>query len=315
MIKSQQLWMSTRDYLLIALGILSYAVGFTAFIFPEKVVIGGLAGFGTLVYFVTEKAFGWGIPVAVTQYITNMILLAFAYKTVGKQFVIRTIYGATVISLFIGVLQPMFTEPLIPDQPFMNVLLGGILCGLGIGFVFVHNGSTGGTDIVAAIVSKKSNTSVGRTMLYCDFCIISSSYLLFHQFDTVVYGFIVLFCVSYLTDFFINSNRQAMQFIIFSRKWQEIATAINTDAHRGCTVLDAMGWYSKEEIKVLLVICRKQESVLLLRIIQSTDPEAFVSQANVNGVYGKGFDKIRLKAEHHSKNKNRGAADLPAARN
>lgn len=295
MLSSKTLWMTTRDYVLIALGILSYAVGFSAFIFPEKVVIGGLAGFGTMVYFISDRFLGWGIPVAISQLIMNLILLAFAYKTVGRQFVIRTIYGAVLISLFIGVLQPFFTEPLIPGQPFMNVILGGILCGIGLGCVFIHNGSTGGTDIVAAIVSKKSNTSVGRTMLYVDFCIISSSYLLFHKLDVVVYGFIVLFLVSYLADFFINGNRQAVQFIIFSSKWQEIATAINNDASRGCTVLNGMGWYTKADVKVLLVLCRKQESILIFRIVKSIDPDALMSQMNVNGVYGKGFDTLKIK--------------------
>ena len=100
----------------------------------------------------------------------------------------------------------------------------------------------------------------------------------------------------------INTNRQAVQFTIFSKKWQEIATAINNDAKRGCTVLTGMGWYSKQEVKVLLVMCRKIEAVTISRIIKSIDPEAFTTQANVNGVYGKGFDelKVKMKSPTHS---------------
>ena len=287
--------MNARDYIMIVLGILSYSIGFCAFIFPEKVVIGGLAGLGTLTYFITERYFGWGVPVAITQYVMNLLLLAFAYKVVGKTFVVRTIFGATLISLFIGVLQPFFHAPLIQGEPFMNVIIGGILCGLGLGIVFVHNGSTGGTDIVAAMVSKRSNVSVGRTMIYCDFCIISSSYLLFHSIDRVVFGLIVLFLASYITDFLINTNRQATQFTIFSNKWQEIADAINNEAHRGCTVFSGMGWYSKAEVHMLMVMCRKIESVTIFRIIKSIDPNAFVTQCNVSGVYGKGFDQIKMR--------------------
>lgn len=294
-IKKNKVWVSSKDYILIVFGIFLYAFGFSAFIFPERVVIGGLAGFGTLIYFITEMVFGTGVPVAVTQYITNLLLLAFALRSVGKQFVIRTIFGATIISLFIGILTPLFPKPLIEQQTFMNVIIGGMLCGLGIGFVFVHNGSTGGTDIVAAMVSKKSNTSIGRTMLYCDMCIISSSFLIFHNIDKIVYGFIVLIITAYLTDMVINTNRQAVQFIIFSRKWQEIADAITHDANRGCTVLEGIGWYSKQEVKVLLVMCRKIESVTIFRIIKSIDELAFITQSNVNGVYGKGFDKIKIK--------------------
>ncbi|MCH5319745.1 MAG: YitT family protein [Paramuribaculum sp.] len=296
-INGSKVWVSAKDYIFIVFGIFLYAFGFSAFIFPEKIVIGGLAGFGTLIYFITEMAFGKGVPVAVTQYVTNLILLAFAFRSVGKQFVIRTIFGATVISLFIGVLTPLFPAPLIEQQTFMNVIIGGMLCGIGIGFVFVHNGSTGGTDIVAAMVSKKSNTTIGRTMLYCDMCIISSSFLLFHNVDKIVYGFIVLIITAYLTDMVINTNRQAVQFIIFSNKWEEIASAITQDANRGCTVIDGMGWYSKHSVKLLLVMCRKIESVTIFRIIKSIDDRAFIAQSNVNGVYGEGFDKLKLKTK------------------
>lgn len=292
-------WRTTRDYFFITLGMAIYAFGFTAFILPEKVVIGGLAGVGTIVYFTS------GIPVAITQYVINLVLLAIAYKVVGRQFVIGTIYGATMISVWVGLFQPLFAEGF-TNEPFMNIVIGGTLCGLGIGMCFTHNGSSGGTDIVAAMVNKHSNVSIGRMMLYTDVCIISSSFFLFHQIDKIVYGFVVLFLVSYMADLVINTNRQAVQFTIFSQKWEEIATAINNEAKRGCTVLSGMGWYSKHEVKVLLVMCRKIESVTISRIIKSIDPDAFITQANVNGVYGKGFDelKVKMKAPTHTHHDN-----------
>lgn len=297
---SKNLWLSSKDYIMIILGIAIYSFGFTAFILPEQVVMGGVGGIGSLVFFASQKYLTFEIPVAVTQYAINLILLAFAYKIVGKQFVLRTIFGATVISIMIGIMQPLFMElldgkPLVQGETFMNVIIGGISCGIGIGLAFTHNGSTGGTDIVAAMVSKKSNVSVGRTMLYTDFFIISSSYLLFQDINKIVYGFVVLFVASMVADMMINTNRQAVQFTIFSTKWQEIATAINNEANRGCTVLNGIGWYSKQEVKVLLVMCRKIESVTIFRIIKSIDHDAFITQANVNGVYGQGFDEVKLK--------------------
>lgn len=293
-VSKETFWRTARDYFFITVGMAIYAFGFTGFILPEKVVIGGLAGVGTIIYFKT------GIPVAVSQYVINLILLAIAYRVVGKRFVIGTIYGATMISVWIGLFQPIFADGF-TNEPFMNIVIGGALCGLGIGMTFVHNGSSGGTDIVAAMVSKHSNNSIGRIMLYTDVCIISSSYFLFHQIDKIVYGFVVLFLVSSMADMVINTNRQAVQFTIFSRHWREIATAINNNARRGCTVLSGMGWYSKQEVKVLLVLCRKNESVNIFRIVRGIDRDAFISQANVNGVYGKGFDevKIKMKAEPH----------------
>ncbi len=294
-VNKAKLWRTSRDYIFITLGMALYALGFSAFILPEKVVIGGLAGIGTLIYFLT------GIPVAVAQYVCNLILLAFAYKIVGRQFVLGTIFGATMISVFVGIFQPLFTHPF-TSEPIMNIVIGGLMCGFGIGLAFTHNGSSGGTDIVAAMVSKHSNVSIGRTMLYTDVFIISSSYLLFHNIDKIVYGLMVLFLVSYVTDLIINTNRQAVQFTIFSPHWQEIATAINNEANRGCTVLDGTGWYSKHQVKILLVMCRKIESVTIFRIIKSIDKNAFITQANVNGVYGKGFDEMKIKMpnpKHH----------------
>lgn len=299
-VNKAKLWRTSRDYIFITLGMALYALGFSAFILPEKVVIGGLAGIGTLIYFLT------GIPVAVAQYVCNLILLAFAYKIVGRQFVLGTIFGATMISVFVGIFQPLFTHPF-TSEPIMNIVIGGLMCGFGIGLAFTHNGSSGGTDIVAAMVSKHSNVSIGRTMLYTDVFIISSSYLLFHDIDKIVYGLMVLFLVSYVTDLIINTNRQAVQFTIFSPHWQEIATAINNEANRGCTVLDGTGWYSKHQVKILLVMCRKIESVTIFRIIKSIDKNAFITQANVNGVYGKGFDEMKIKMPTHKHHSNEAA--------
>lgn len=113
-------WRTARDYIFITVAMAIYAFGFCAFILPEKVVIGGLAGVGTIVYLTL------GIPVAITQYACNLALLAIAYKIVGKKFVFGTIYGATMISVFVGIFQPLFPEPL-TNEPFMNIVIGGLL--------------------------------------------------------------------------------------------------------------------------------------------------------------------------------------------
>lgn len=283
-----KIWLTAKDYIFITLGVSIYAFAFSAFILPHDVVIGGLAGISTIIYFIT------GLPIAIGSYSLNLILLAIAYKVVGKQFVLGTIFGATMISVMMGVFIPI-SGNIFHLEPFLSCVIGGILAGVGVGMCFVHNGSSGGTDIVAAMVAKHSNVTVGRTMIYCDMCIISSSYFIFDKIDNVVYGFIVLFMCSYMADLMINTNRQAVQFIIFSSKWEEIATAINNEAKRGCTVLDGTGWYSKHPVKILLVMARKIESINIFRIIKSIDHDAFVTQANVNGVYGKGFDQVKVR--------------------
>jgi uncharacterized membrane-anchored protein YitT (DUF2179 family) len=218
---------------------------------------------------------------------------------VGKQFVLRTIIGASIATFFIGVLQPMFPAPIVEQQTFMNVILGAVLCGLGLGVVFTHGGSTGGTDIIAAMVAKHSTISFGRTMMYCDVLIICSSYLLFHSIDKIVYGLIYMVIYSVAADRVINNTRQSVQFLIISKKWQEIADNINNVAHRGCTILDGIGWYTKDAVKIVMVMCRKHESVNIFRIIKETDHEAIITQSNVNGVYGFGFDELKVRV--HSK--------------
>ena len=282
-----------KDYFMIVVGLALYAFGFTAFILPEKVVSGGLAGVSSLVYF------KFGIPVAITNYSLNVLLLLMAFRVVGRTFVIRTVFGFSVISLFFGIMQPLFPQPFVNNQPFMNIILGSIMCGLGVGLAFIHNGSTGGTDIVAAMVSKKTNVTIGRMILYTDVFIISSSYQLFHSIDKIEYGFVIQLVVAFVCDYVINTNRQAVQFTIISEKWEEIANSINNEAHRGCTLLHGTGWYTKRDVKMLIVMCRKIESVTIFRIIKSIDKDAFVTQANVNGVYGVGFDEVKVKLHSH----------------
>ena len=279
-----------RDYLMIVFGLLLYSFGFTAFILPQKIVIGGMAGLGSLIYYITN------IPVGISVFTINILLLIIAFKSVSKTFVIRTVFGTGVMSFFIYLLQPVFTNnPIVRGEPFMNIVIGSLLCGVGIGIVFIHNGSTGGTDIIAAMVNKHRNVSIGRTMLYCDLMIISSSYFLPGNdgFEKIVYGFVVMLIVSNLCDMVINSSRRSVQFMIFSQKYEEIANAINTDANRGVTLLDGQGWYSKQPVKVLIVLARRSDSVAIFRIIKAIDPNAFISQASVNGVYGQGFDVIK----------------------
>ncbi len=295
-------WMDARDYMFIILGLALYAFGFSALILPQKVVIGGMAGLGSVVFFATQRLhdaglFPFAIPVGITMYAVNFILLVMALKAVDKTFVIRTLFGMTVLSVLIYFFQPIFSNMnLLADDHTISLILGSGLMGIGIGTVFIHNGSTGGTDIVAAMVSKHSNVTIGRTMMICDFFIVGSAYfVLGYSITEIVYGLLVTLMTSYMCDMIINSNRQAVQFTIFSPKWQEIATAINNDANRGCTVLNGMGWYSKQDVKMLLVMCRKIESVTIYRIVKSIDNEALITQANVNGVYGKGFDSLKVK--------------------
>lgn len=279
----------THDYFFIVFGLALYAFGLSAFILPNKIVTGGIVGLASLIHF----AFDWNV--AFVNYGINAVLLLIAFRTVGKQFVLRTIFGATCCSLLLYFFVPLFENGIVEHQPFMCSIIGATLCGLGVGITFSHNGSSAGTDIIAAMVTKHTTISFGRMMIYCDVIITSSSYLLFKQIDIIVYGLVFMVILSYVADLVINNNRQSVQFLIISERWEDIANAINNDANRGCTLLHGTGWYTKQDVKILLVVVRRMESINIFRIIKAIDPNAFITQTVVNGAYGMGFDEVKVR--------------------
>ena len=279
-----------KDFMFIVFGILSYAVGYTAFILPERVVMGGVSGLSALIYYATN------IPAGISIFVLNITLLIIAFSALTKQFVVRTIIGVLLLSLFIGTLQPFFQAyPIITagEDKFMHVLIGGMLGGAGLGIVFSHNGSTGGTDIITVLLTKHFNLSFGRAMQFIDCTIICSSYLLFHSMETIVYGIVFTLVASYVCDFVVNGSRQTVQFLIISKHYKEIADTINRRVNRGVTVIEGKGWYSKENVEMLVVLSRKYESQDIFAVIKQIDPQAVVSQTFCHGVFGEGFDKIK----------------------
>lgn len=276
-----------KDYLTIILGTFMYALGITQFIMPHQFVTGGLTGIGILLNY------AFHIPVFVSVLGLNVILLLISFRILGTEFLIKTIVGVACLSFFIGMFEGLNLEPIMMEEPLIAGLIGAIMCGAGVGFVMSVNGSTGGTDIVVLVINKYRNITPGRTMLYVDLAIVSSSFLIFYSIEPIVFGVIIIAVVATSVDWVLNGIRQSVQFFIFSSEYEEIATQINNQLHRGCTVLDGVGWYSKQPQKVLLVMAKRNESTSIFRLVKSIDGNAFISQASVIGVYGQGFDKIK----------------------
>ncbi len=276
-----------RDYLTIILGITIYCVGLTGFLIPNKIVTGGMAGISLLLNF------GFNIPLWITFAVLNTLLLLLAWKILGFQYVQKTIFGVVAITLILSVTEKLITHALISADPLLSSIIGAIFCGVGLGLVYSVNGSTGGTDIIGAIVTKYRYISMGRGLMYVDVLIVSSSYLLFQSLEKIIYGLIIIAVLFSTADMIINGMRQSVQFLIFSSRYDEIASAINSQLGRGVTVLDGVGWYSKKPSKVLVVLARKTESTSIFRLVKQIDENAFISQSNVVGVYGKGFDKMK----------------------
>lgn len=297
-----------RDYLVITFGLVCYAVGFTCFQLPYEITTGGLAGAGAVIFYAI------GFPVQYTFFIVNIILLAVAIRVLGWKFCVKTIYAVFMLTFLLGISQEIMHNvamnrpdefvlsarglpQVVKDNIFLSCILGAALEGVGIGLVFLSNGSTGGTDIIAAIINKYKDVTLGQMMMLCDLVIITSSLLLpAGNVDKLIYGYCTLIITNLLLDYVVDRGRQSVQFLIFSLKYDEIAEAINA-LHRGVTVLNGQGWYTKHERKVLVVLAKKRESTTIFRIIQNIDPGAFVSQSKVIGVFGYGFDKIKIKAD------------------
>ena len=281
---------NAKDMFFITFGIFLYAVGYCAYTLPEKLVMGGVAGASALIYYATN------IPAGTSVLALNVLMLVIAMSALTKQFFWRTIVGVGILSFMISVLQPFFaTFPIMTpgEDKFMHVLIAGVLCGAGLGIVFSHNGSTGGTDVLTMLLNKYFRLSFGRAMQFVDCIIISSSYILFHSMETIIYGIVFTITATVTCDYIVNGTRQTVQFLIISKKHKEIADVINHRVNRGVTVVDGKGWYSQNDVKMLIVLTRKYESQDVFNLINEIDPDALVSQTFCHGVFGEGFDKIK----------------------
>lgn len=276
-----------EEYTITTLGLLLFAVSWTLFLLPAKITGGGIAGVGAVLFYIT------GIPMGITYFIVNIFLVIFAIIILGANFAVKTIFSMSVLTVMFTVFQKIFTEPIIDDM-FLSAVLGGMLGGIGLGLVFSRGGSTGGTDIIALIVNKYRNISPGRVILYCDVIIIASSYFVFKALDKMVYGYVSMWVISYTVDAFLNGANASAQIFIFSEKFAEIADSVNKDAGRGVTVLDGTGWYTKENVKIVMTVVRKKETSVIFRKVKEIDPDAFISMGSVMGVYGQGFEKIKI---------------------
>lgn len=275
-----------RDYLVIIFGLVLYSVGLTGFLIPYEIVMGGLGGVSLLIKYST------GIPIWLSFIVINSLLLVFAWFFLGRKYVFSTLFSSIALTIILNLSERFITEPLVSNET-MAIIIGAICCGAGLGMVLSMNSSTGGTDIIAAIITKYKYISMGRMLLYIDIFIVISSYLLFQNIEKIIVGFVIISVLYYTVDMVISGSRQSVQFFIFSSKYDEIATHINSELGRGCSVVDSIGWYSKQPQKIVIVLARQNESTSIFRLVQRIDKKAFISQSNVVGVYGQGFEQMK----------------------
>ena len=286
-----------RDYLMITIAMLSYCIGWSVFLLPNNITTGGVPGVASILEWSPLR-----IPAQVSYFVINAFLLVAALRILGLRFCMKTIYAVLVLTVSLTLTRDYTASlHLLNDQPFMASIIGAVFCGCGVGLGLSSNGSTGGTDIIAAIVNKYRDISLGRVILLCDVVIISSSYFVLKDWERVIYGYVVLYVTAFCIDQVVNSMRRSVQFFIISEKYDEIGHRINLDPRRGCTVINASGFYSGHEVKMLFVLAKQRESNKIFQLIDEIDPHAFVSQSAVIGVYGEGFDRFKVKRRHAPK--------------
>jgi uncharacterized membrane-anchored protein YitT (DUF2179 family) len=301
-----------KEYALVSVGVISYALGWTIFLLPNNLVGGGVSGFASILMYAT------GIPMGITYFVLNILLLIIGTKILGTGFGGKTIYAIFATSILLSIMPNLIPMEFIHDFAVSNgkmicTLMGGIIAGVGIGLTMSQGGSTGGTDIIALVWCKYNPASPGRVILIIDIGIIASSLLfpsytdngellpLAEKLAVVVYGLILVTVSGYAVDLYLSGSKQSVQAFIFTKKVAEMADAIAFDMKRGVTVIPAKGWYSKEEKQVIMVVTRKADLNILLRFVKAIDPDAFLSVSTVMGVYGQGFDTIKVKTDAHDK--------------
>jgi uncharacterized membrane-anchored protein YitT (DUF2179 family) len=282
---------TVREYIVISLALMLYAFSWMGILRPATVTSGGATGVAMMLYYST------GLPVGLTLFAINGALILVASFMIGFRFSAKTIYAIAFLSVAMGMMQTIPNDLIgMAGDRLLSSILGGALGGVSLGIVFLQGGSTGGTDIIAMIINKFRAISYGRIMMTCDVLIIGSSYFIESGesgIATVIYSFIVVGVSGLTVDYVLAGNKQSSQILIISEAYEQIAERVVHEMGRGVTILDGHGWYTKKEHPVVMVVCRKNETGRLLRIVKECDTQAFLSVSSALGVYGLGFDALR----------------------
>ena len=276
------------DYVIITFGVVLYTFAWADMLIPNGIASGGLTGACTILNFAT------GIPVYLTYLVVNSLLIIGGSLILGRGFGFKTLYAIGLSTLGLDFLAGMEFLHVFFDNKLLLVIVAATIESTGLTCILARGGSTGGTDIVALIVNKFWPVSLGKVFLVVDMVIIASILLIPGKtLEDMVYGYVAMVIFSVYVDWVLLGRNSTWQVMVFSEKYKEIADIVINDLNRGVTALDAQGWYSGEQKKVLLIMVRKPELHIITKAVKDIDPKAFVTVSSASTVYGEGFDEIK----------------------
>ena len=328
----QDVLVGIKEYILMTFGMFCYAFGWQMCVLPAGGMGGGAAGLATLINAVLSSTFPGSefiasfLTIGNLIFAINCILLILGVMIVGWKFGIKTLYCILMMSVMFNLVSLMPADTMVKmvvgvdSWRILLVAMGAASCGVGIAVSFMQGGSTGGTDIVAMIINKFRTVSYGKVLLMTDCGILIGSLFLTtavnmvpssydiatgelielvpilpfspDAFARMIYGFMMIAVIGYTVDFVQSGNQQSNQIMIFCKDYEGMAEMIKIKANRGATLIDAAGWYSKTPSKAVMVVCRKRDTSMILKLVREQDPNAFLTVGSVMGVYGQGFDAL-----------------------
>jgi uncharacterized membrane-anchored protein YitT (DUF2179 family) len=282
-----------RDYSWMTVGILLTAYGLDAFLIPNRIAAGGVSGLATVIFYALRDAHLPTLPVGVQMLVVNVLLLALGIRARGWRYGAKTLYGAVGLSFAIDVMAP-FIQPLATNDRLLAVLWGGALTGIGMGIVFRVGGNTGGTDIVAQLLTRKINLGVGQLMLMVDAGVLLIAGLKFGP-TLALYGAVAVFVTTATIDVVQEGFSTEKAAFIFSHMNDRIGQTILTELGRGATAFAARGLYTNNEQDVIFCVVSRRELDDLKKIVHALDPDAFLVISDVHEALGEGFKEARIK--------------------
>ncbi len=281
-----------KHYSLIVIGSFILAAGFVLFITPYKIVPGGVYGISIVLHHL------FGTPVGLVALAFDIPLTIIGIKVLGPRFGMKTVVGFVFTAFFVDGLTYFYgTEPLVVGDPLLSSIFGGVFVGIGLGMIFKSRATSGGSDIIAMIISKYTRLPVGQLMIAVDSSIVLVGLFAFQDWKIPLYSLIVIFITGKVIDTILEGIDYDKVLFIISDKSDEIRSKIINDLNRGGTLLKGEGLFSKNDKSIVFTVVNRRETVMLQDYINGIDPNAFVTVMNANEILGNGFKSLKEKVE------------------